>query len=107
VAVVAVTVWSCVLALSGSYEQLFTYVVFTSVLFSLFGGVALFRLRAVRPTANRPYKVWGYPVVPGLFVLGSIFVVYNTLVERPFESITGLGFLALGLPAFFYWRARS
>jgi len=106
VAVVAVTVWSCVLALSGSYEQLFTYVVFTSVLFSLFGGVALFRLRATRPNADRPYRVWGYPVVPALFVLGSIFVVYNTLVERPFESVAGLGFLALGLPAFFYWRTR-
>jgi APA family basic amino acid/polyamine antiporter len=106
VAVVAVTVWSCVLALSGSYEQLFTYVVFTSVLFSLFGGVALFRLRATRPGADRPYRVWGYPVVPGLFVLGSIFVVYNTLVERPFESVAGLGLLALGLPAFLYWRTR-
>jgi APA family basic amino acid/polyamine antiporter len=106
VAVVAVTIWSCVLALSGSYEQLFTYVVFTSVLFSLFGGVALFRLRVTRPAADRPYRVWGYPVVPALFVLGSIFVVYNTLVERPFESVAGLGFLALGLPAFFYWRTR-
>lgn len=106
VAVVAVTIWSCVLALSGSYEQLFTYVVFTSVLFSLFGGVALFRLRATRPNADRPYRVWGYPVVPALFVLGSIFVIYNTLVERPFESVAGLGLLALGLPAFFYWRTR-
>jgi APA family basic amino acid/polyamine antiporter len=107
VAVVAVTIWSCVLALSGSYEQLFTYVVFTSVLFSLFGGVALFRLRATRPNADRPYRVWGYPVVPALFVLGSIFVIYNTLVERPFESVAGLGLLALGLPAFLYWRTRS
>jgi len=106
IAVVAVTIWSCVLALSGSYEQLFTYVVFTSVLFSLFGGLALFRLRQTRPNVERPYRVWGYPIVPALFVLGSTFVVYNTLKERPFESIAGLGLLALGLPAFFYWRRQ-
>jgi APA family basic amino acid/polyamine antiporter len=103
VAIVAVTVWSSVLALSGTYEQLFTYVVFTSVLFSLFGGLALFRLRASRPNVDRPYKVWGYPIVPALFVLGSIFVIYNTLRERPFESLAGLGLLVLGLPAFLFW----
>ena len=98
VAVIGITVWSSLLALSGSYEQLFTYVVFTSVLFSLFGGLALFRLRQLHPSANRPYRVWGYPVVPGLFVLGSLFVVINTLRERPFESLAGLGLLAIGLP---------
>jgi len=107
VAVMAVTIWSCVLALSGSYEQLFTYVVFTSVLFSLFGGLALFRLRFARPNAERPYRVWGYPIVPALFVLGSTFVVYNTFVEKRYESIAGLGLLVLGLPAFWYWRASG
>jgi APA family basic amino acid/polyamine antiporter len=107
VAIAAITIWSALLALSGSYEQLFTYVVFTSVLFSLFGGLALFRLRRVRPDADRPYRVWGYPIVPGLFVLGSLFVVGNTLVTKPFESLAGLGFLALGLPAYFYWKKGS
>jgi APA family basic amino acid/polyamine antiporter len=104
VAIAAITIWSSLLALSGSYEQLFTYVVFTSVLFSLFGGLALFRLRRTRPAVDRPYRVWGYPVVPGLFVLGSLFVVGNTLMAKPFESLVGLGFLALGLPAYFYWK---
>jgi APA family basic amino acid/polyamine antiporter len=77
------------------------------VLFSLFGGLALFRLRQTQPGASRPYRVWGYPVVPALFVLGSAFVVYNTLIEKPFESIAGLGLLALGLPAYFYWRRAA
>jgi APA family basic amino acid/polyamine antiporter len=104
VAIAAITIWSALLALSGSYEQLFTYVVFTSVLFSLFGGLALFRLRSTRPAADRPYRVWGFPIVPGLFVLGSLFVVGNTLMTKPFESLAGLGFLALGLPAYFYWK---
>jgi APA family basic amino acid/polyamine antiporter len=107
VAVAAVTIWSSLLALSGSYEQLFTYVVFTSVLFSVFGGLALFRLRLARPRADRPYRVWGYPFVPGAFVLGSLAVVCNTLMERPFESLAGLGLLALGLPAYFYWRRSA
>jgi basic amino acid/polyamine antiporter, APA family len=104
VAVMGITIWSSVLALSGSYEQLFTYVVFTSVLFSLFGGVALFRLRATRPALARPYRVWGYPIVPGLFVGGSLIVVGNTLLTRPTESLAGLGLLVLGLPAYWYWK---
>ena len=106
VAIAGIAVWSSFLAVSGSYEQLFTYVVFTSVLFSLFGGLALFRLRRTRPALRRPYRVVGYPVVPALFALGSLFVVYNTLRERPVESIAGLGLLALGLPAYWYWRRK-
>jgi len=104
VAILGITIWSSLLALSGTYEQLFTYVVFTSVLFSLFGGLALFRLRLVRPEAPRPYRVWGYPILPGLFVLGSVFVIANTLVKRPVESLAGLGLLVIGLPVYFYWK---
>jgi APA family basic amino acid/polyamine antiporter len=104
VAIAGITIWSSLLALSGTYVQLFTYVVFASVLFSMLGGLALFRLRRTRAAVTRPYRTWGYPVVPALFVLGSIFVVSNTLAGRPFESIAGLGLLALGLPAYFYWR---
>ena len=104
VAIVLVTVWSSFLALSGTYEQLFTYVVFTSVLFSLFGGLALFWLRRARPGAERPYRVWGYPIVPALFMAGSVFVIVNTLQARPVESIAGLALLAIGLPVFYYWR---
>jgi APA family basic amino acid/polyamine antiporter len=103
---VALTIWSSLLALSGTYEQLFTYVVFASVLFSVFGGLALFRLRAARPDAERPYRVWGYPFVPILFVAGSIYLVVNTLVERPVESLAGLGLLAIGIPAYLHWSRR-
>jgi APA family basic amino acid/polyamine antiporter len=104
IAVVAITVWSCLLALSGTYEQLFTYVVFSSVLFSVLGGFALFRLRSSQSNVDRPYRVWGFPIVPGLFVLGSIFIVINTLQTSPVQSLAGLGLLALGLPAYWYWR---
>jgi len=107
VAIVGLTVWSSVLALSGTYEQLFTYVMFASILFNLAGGIAVFRLRARQPDRPRPYRVWGYPVVPILFVVGSLAFVLNTLVERPTESLAGLGLVALGLPAYWYWSRTS
>jgi len=100
-------VWSSILALSGTYEDLFTYVVFVSVLFSLLGGLALFRLRLRRPDVERPYRVWGYPVVPVVFIAGAVFMVLNTLVSKPVQSVAGLGLLVLGLPAYFYWSRRS
>jgi APA family basic amino acid/polyamine antiporter len=107
VAVVLLTIWASILALSGTYEQLFTYVVFTSVLFSLLGGLALFQLRRARPAADRPYRVWGYPVVPTVFVIGALVLIVNTLNRRPGESLSGLGLLVLGLPAYWYWKARQ
>jgi APA family basic amino acid/polyamine antiporter len=104
-AIIGVTAWSSVLALSGTYEQLFTYVMFASILFSVAGGLAVFVLRVRRPDWPRPYRALGYPVVPALFVLGSIAFVANTLMERPMESLVGLGLLALGLPVYAYWQA--
>ena len=105
VAIVAITIWSCVLALSGSYEQLFTYVMFASILFSVAAGIALFVLRRTQPTTERPYRTWGYPIVPLIFVVGSAAFVLNTLVERPIESLAGLGLVAVGLPV--YWFSRK
>jgi APA family basic amino acid/polyamine antiporter len=106
VAVLALTGWSIVLALSGSYEQLFTYVVFASILFSVLAGLAIFRLRRTHPDHPRPYRAWGYPLVPAIFVFGSAAFVLNTLIERPVESIAGLGLVAAGLPVY-WWTAIS
>ena len=107
VAIAVTCVWSAVLAVSGSYEQLFTYVTFASVLFSTLGGLAIFRLRRTHAHLPRPYRVWGYPVVPALFVAGSGLLVVNTLMERPAESLLGLGFVAIGLPMYWHWRGRA
>jgi APA family basic amino acid/polyamine antiporter len=107
VAIVALTIWAMALALSGTYEQLFTYVTFSSVLFSVATGLALFRLRKIRPDQPRPYRTWGYPFVPALFVLGSAAFVLNTLLERPWESVAGLGLMALGVPVYLYWKRTS
>lgn len=107
VAIAALTVWSAVLALSGTYEQLFTYVMFASILFNVAAGAALFWLRRIKPDHPRPYRTWGYPVVPLVFIAGSTAFVINTLLERPIESLAGLGLLALGLPAYWYWKTPS
>jgi len=106
-AIVALSAWSAVLALSGTYEQLFTYVMFSSILLHMVGAIALFRLRRTRPDHPRPYRVWGYPFVPGVFILASTAFVINTLVQRPKESFAGLGLLALGLPVYWYSKRNS
>jgi basic amino acid/polyamine antiporter, APA family len=105
VAVVALSSWAALLALSGSYTQLFTYVAFASSLLHMIGAFGVFRLRRLRPDHPRPYRVWAYPVVPIVFIAASGAFVINTLVERPKESLAGLGFLALGVP-FYWWSTR-
>jgi APA family basic amino acid/polyamine antiporter len=99
--------WAVVLVLSGTFAQLFTYVVFVGLLFFSAAGASLYVLRRKRPDAPRPYRTWGYPVVPALFILASLGIALNTVFERPAESLMGLGLLVLGLPAYAFWRRRS
>jgi APA family basic amino acid/polyamine antiporter len=107
VALIVTSAWSAFLTLTGGYETLFTYVTFASVLFGALGGAAIFVLRARRPDVPRPYRTWGYPIVPALYVLGSLALVWNTLIERPGASIAGLGLVALGLPFYWYWSRQD
>ena len=103
---IAQGVWSIVLAFSGTYEQLYTYAVFAAFIFHFATAVAVIHLRRTRPEAPRPYRTWGYPWVPIVFAAASIAFVANTLVERPLESFLGLGLVALGLPAYAWWRRK-
>jgi APA family basic amino acid/polyamine antiporter len=105
--ILAQGIWAVVLTFSGSYEQLYTYVTFAVVLFHALTGAAVFVLRRTRPDAERPYRTWGYPWVPAVFVLSSAALVLNTLVEKPRESLIGLFILALGIPAYLYWRRTA
>jgi basic amino acid/polyamine antiporter, APA family len=107
IAIVMTCAWAALLTLTGTYEQLFTWVTFASVVFGVLGGLAVFRLRRRRPDAIRPYRVWGYPVVPALFVAGLGALVVNTLTEKPVESLVGIALVALGLPAYVYWSGGS
>lgn len=105
--ILAQGLWSVLLTFSGSYEQLYTYVVFAVVLFHGLTGTAVLVLRRTRPDAPRPYRTWGYPFVPIVFVVAMMAMAANTLVEKPKESLFGLAILALGLPAYAWWRRSS
>jgi APA family basic amino acid/polyamine antiporter len=104
---VAQGVWSCLLALSGTYDQLLGYVVFAVYVFHALAGAAVIVLRRARPDAPRPYRVWGYPWIPLLFAGSAVLFVGNTLIERPMESTAGVGLMIVGLPAYWWWRSRA
>jgi APA family basic amino acid/polyamine antiporter len=103
----AQSAWAVLLALSGTYEQLYTYVVFASVVFHAAIAAAVFVFRRRRPDLPRPYRTWGYPVVPALFILACLLLIGNTLVDSPRESLAGLGLLVLGLPAYVWFRRQG
>lgn len=103
----AQSLWAIALTLTGTYSQLYTYVVFVAILFHVLAGAAVFVLRRRRPDAPRPYRVWGYPFVPVLFLGSSVLLLANTLETSPVESLAGLAILAIGMPAYFRWRWRT
>ena len=107
VAVLMQAGWACVLAASGTYDQLTDYVVFASWIFYGLATSAVFVLRFREPDLPRPYKTLGYPVVPLLFVLVAAWLVVNTLINRPVESVAGLVLIALGLPVYVYFRVAK
>ena len=98
-------IWSCVLALSGTFDQLTDCLLFASWIFYGLVTSAVFVLRRKLPSADRPYKTFGYPVVPLVFVLVALWLIINTLFTKPVESVVGLALMALGLPLYFYFRA--
>ena len=68
---------------------------------------AVFVLRKKRPDLPRPYKTWGYPVTPIIFILAALYISVNSLVNQFKESLFGLGIILLGVPAYLYWRSRT
>jgi APA family basic amino acid/polyamine antiporter len=98
--------WAGLLALSGTYEQIFTYVVFVAIIFYIGATASIFVLRKKYPDLPRPYKTWGYPILPTMFIISLLLLLINTLVNKPVESLAGLGMVALGIPAYFYWRRK-
>jgi APA family basic amino acid/polyamine antiporter len=100
-------VWSCVLALSGTFDQLTDCLLFASWIFYGLVTSSVFLLRRKLPDAERPYKTLGYPLMPLVFVLVATWLVINTLVNKPVESVTGLVLIALGLPLYIYFRMRQ
>ncbi len=99
--------WSTVLALSGTFEQLYTYVVFTMWVFSAIAILAVIVLRRKMPGLHRPYRVIGYPVLPIAFTLAALIIVINTAITEPVESVAGLGIVLSGLPLYYIWQRSS
>jgi len=97
-------VWASALAVSGTFDQLSDYVIFASWIFYGLVTSSVFVLRRKMPNAPRPYKTLGYPVMPLVFVLVAVWLIVNTLMNRPVESIAGLVLIALGLPIYVYYR---
>ena len=97
-------IWASVLALSGTFDQITTSVIFALWIFFALSGSSLFVLRRKLPAAPRRYRTPGYPVVPILFVLVAIWLVINSVKAYPVESAAGLFLIALGLPFFFFFR---
>jgi basic amino acid/polyamine antiporter, APA family len=108
-------VWAGILTLSGSFDTLTDYVIFGSWIFYGLTTASVFILRRKMPNAERPYKAWGYPVVPVLFLLVTGFLLFTTLLPDPaaglkginLNALIGLGLIALGLPVYWYVSRRN
>ena len=100
--------WAIVLILFwGTFESLISYVVFTDWIFFALAAFSIFIFRRRDPEAERPYRTLGYPLTPLFFVaISTLFVIY-TLFEKPAESFAGLGFLAVGVPVYMFWKRKN
>ena len=99
--------WSSILVLSGKYEELFDFVIFGSWILYAMATASVFVLRKKRPDLHRPYRTFGYPFVPILFLVGAAVLEISTLWTKPRESLAGIALILLGLPFYFYWSGGS
>ena len=100
-------VWASVLVLSGTFDQLTDMIIFAVFIFYGATSLAVFILRRRMPDAPRPYKVWGYPIVPAIFIVFCIVLVFNTIFARPREAIMGLTLILSGLPVYWYLNRKK
>jgi APA family basic amino acid/polyamine antiporter len=99
--------WTCVLCLSGSYGQLLDYVIFAVLVFYILTIVGLFVLRRTQPDAPRPYKAFGYPVLPALYIVMAAWICVVLLRYKPQYTWPGLALVLLGVPVYAMWRRSS
>jgi APA family basic amino acid/polyamine antiporter len=95
-------IWASILVLSGTFDQLTDMLIFAVYIFYGATTVGVFVLRRRMPDAHRPYKTWGYPVVPALFILFCMGLFMNTIITRPREAGIGLSLILLGIPVYFF-----
>jgi APA family basic amino acid/polyamine antiporter len=107
VSLLAVSIWASLLCASGTFEQLFTYVVFGLWIFFGLTVGAVMILRRKRPDLPRPYRTWGYPVTPVLFIIAALYISVNSLIAKFSNTVIGLVIILLGIPAYLYWKRKS
>lgn len=100
-------IWSSLLVLSGTFDQLTDMLIFASFIFYGAGAFGVFVLRKKMKDANRPYKVWGYPWLPGIFVLFCLTLVLVTIFQNPRDAGIGLGLILIGIPFYIFWNMKS
>ena len=100
-------VWTCLLCLSGSYGQLLDYVIFAVLVFYILTIMGLFVLRRTRPDAARPYKAFGYPVLPGLYIVMAAWICVVLLRYKPQYTWPGLIIVLLGVPVYLVWKRQG
>jgi APA family basic amino acid/polyamine antiporter len=93
-----------VLCLSGSYSQLLDYVVFAVLIFYVLTIAAVFVLRFKRPDAERPYKAFGYPVIPAVYIILAVTIMIILLIYKPAFTWPGLVIVIIGIPVYYIWR---
>lgn len=106
-AIILQSTWAIALTLTGTYGQLLDYVVFADWIFFGLTVASVFVFRATRPDAPRPFRTWGYPVTPALFVLAAIGIVASVIRVSPVQSAIGAALMLAGIPAFYYWTASA
>jgi len=97
-------VWSSVLVMSGTFDQLTDMLVFAAFIFYAATAFGVIVMRLKEPNLERPYRTWGYPFVPILYVLFCVALIVNTISTRPREAAIGLALVAAGIPLYFYFR---
>jgi len=104
VSLVAQGAWACLLTLSGAYSDLLDYVIFAVLLFYILTIAGIFVLRRRRPDLERPYRAWGYPVLPGVYIALAGLIEILLLLYKPKYTWPGLILVLLGVPVYFWWR---
>jgi len=100
-ALVVQAIWTCILCLSGTYGQLLDYIIFAVLVFYILTILGLFVLRRTRPNAERPYRAFGYPVLPAIYIAMAIFIEIVLLRYKPQYTWPGLIIVLLGIPVYF------
>ena len=100
-------IWASVLVLSGTFDQLTDMIIFAVFIFYGATSLGVFILRRKMPDAVRPYKVWGYPVVPAIFILFCIGLIFNTILARPREAAIGMTLILAGIPVYLYLKWKN